>query len=73
MCQASKHEHKNYSCKDRLDEEPDWTKDSLLIKSHNISLNIHFQQVTILPDLFQIETKKFALGLDNQVPVFIGC
>ena len=69
-CQAAEHEHVHYGGEDGLDEEPQRSKDGLLVYGHDIALHVHVVEVAIAPDAFEVDVQESFLGLDFNGPIF---
>ena len=55
---------------ERLDEEPEWSEDGLLVARDEITSHEHTDQVAIMPHIAQLQVIPFLARGDDEIPGF---
>lgn len=55
-----------------LNEEPERPEDGLLVDRHKVAPNKHPQQITIAPQIVQMQVEPAIFGADDEIPFVIG-
>lgn len=62
---ASKHDHEHDGGDERLYDKPQGAKDGLLIERHNVTLDVHADEITITPKLPEVYVPETCFCFDN--------
>ena len=54
FCDAAKHDHEHDGGHDRLDKEPQWAENGLLVPGDNVALYEHAVQIAVLPKFAKV-------------------